>query len=77
MTTSAEKIIRDMLSRRDPSGNYVVLALSSNKARSILAQYNHLDVEDSGSIIIIKCKSRRVAEELTRKLLTRGVLITR
>jgi len=54
----------------------VILALNSDEAKRVIANYSGLLVEESGSVLIVKCKSRRVAEEVARKLLMKGLLVT-
>jgi len=74
---NVEKIIRDIVSRRDPSGYYVLLVSNTSDAKSVLAQYTSIVIEECGGVLVVKCKSRRIVEELARKLGNRGVLLTR
>ena len=73
---SIEKIIRDIISRRDPSGYYILLVYNTIDAKSILAQYTSIIIEEYGGILVVKCKSRRIVEELVRKLSNRSALLT-
>lgn len=76
LVLSVERVIKDIISRRDPSGNYVIVALNNDEAIRVLANYSNLLIEESGPVLIVKCKSRRVAEEIARKLLMRRLLVT-
>lgn len=72
---SIEKTIKDIISRRDPSGYYVLLASNTSDAKRIITQYTGIVIEEYGRVLVVKCKSRRIIEELARKLANRGVLL--
>lgn len=74
---SSEKILREILSRKDPSGYYIVVAVNSNDAKNSISRYvkkSQLVIEELGNIIIIRCKSRRVIEEIARDLISKKLV---
>jgi len=74
---NTDKIIRDIVSRRSPDGSYLVISLNSSEAKKIILQYSDISVEESGYLLVVKSRSRRVIEELARKLLARGFLVVK
>jgi hypothetical protein len=73
---SDERVIKEILSRRDPQGYYIILATNSTELQRILEEYVGLGVQVDyyGDAVLIRCKSRRVAEEIARKLHSKKLL---
>ena len=73
---SDERVIKEILSRRDPQGYYIILATNSAELQRILEEYVGLGVQVDyyGDAALIRCKSRRVAEEIARKLHSKRLL---
>lgn len=72
-----EKIIREIVSKRDPFGYYVVVALNSSEAEEVINKYKvrgELLIEEVGNVIIVRSKSRKIVEELTRVLVTKKLI---
>jgi hypothetical protein len=74
--TKTKDIIKEITSRKDPQGYYVLVAVNNKIVHKIVERYakSNLLTEVVGDIIIIRCKSRRIAEELARSLLSRNLL---
>lgn len=67
------------MSRRDPSGYYVIVAVDHDETREILSEFTRREkllVERAGNVAIIRCRSRKTAEELARALVLRGLLVS-
>ncbi|MEM1541459.1 MAG: hypothetical protein QW101_01295 [Ignisphaera sp.] len=73
---STNRIVREILSRKDPAGYYVVVAINSTELKEILNRYKYGDiiVEDIGGITIIRSKTRKIVELLTRELVSKKLL---
>lgn len=72
-----ENIIKQIISRRDPHGYFVVVAVKNNESRAIIDKYlkmGNLIVDEVGDVIIIRGRSREVIERLARSLATRKLL---
>lgn len=67
-----ENIIREYLSRKTPDGYYVIPAKPS--ARKLLEKYNGIALEETGTLLFVKTRSRSLAEKIIRKLYWRGLL---
>lgn len=69
-----KSVLRELLSRRDPSGYYVIPAEKS--AIELLQQCysNSIVVEDLGDILLVKVTSRSSAERIVNLLFSRGLL---
>ncbi len=67
-------VVRELLSRRDPQGMYVILA--DPRARDIVERFRGWGAtyEIVGDVMIVRIRSRGVAEKLARILLERGLL---
>jgi len=76
LSVSDERVIKEILSRRDPQGYYIILATNSAELQRILEEYVGLGVQVDyyGDAALIRCKSRRVAEEIARKLHSKRLL---
>ncbi len=73
-----QDVLREVLSRRDPSGYYVLISVKNNEAEKVVLEFKEKSgviVEDYGGSIIIRCKSRSIAESIARKLLARNLLV--
>jgi RNase P/RNase MRP subunit p29 len=70
--SDVERLIREYLSRRDPQGYYVILARKESK--DILAGISGIVVEETGNILIVRTRSRSIAEKVIRLLAKRGLL---
>jgi len=64
--------VREIVSRRDPQGYYVIPA--KREALEVLKDLRDLEAEEAGTHVILRTKSRRRAEEVARILLRRGLL---
>jgi len=61
------KVVREILSRRDPSGFYVILA--SRGAEEVLSDLGEgVEVEVAGDLTIVRTRSRSLAEKIVRRL---------
>jgi hypothetical protein len=71
-----EEVLRGILSRRDPHGYYVLVA--DKRCLEVLKQNQRatIIVEEIGDSVIIKAKSRSVAERIARLLIAKGLLKT-
>ena len=67
-----KKIIDDIVSRKDPQGYYVIPA--KKDALKFLKMENEVLIEDIGDSIIIRVKSRRIAERIARGLALKGLI---
>lgn len=79
MKLDVDKVVRDVLSRRDPIGYYVVIASNSVEVKNLVSKLgrdSELVLEEVGNMIIIRGKSRRIMEELARALVIKGLLYT-
>jgi hypothetical protein len=76
LSVSDERVIKEILSRRDPQGYYIILAANSAELQRVLEEYIGLGVQVDyyGDTALIRCKSRRVAEEIARKLHSKRLL---
>lgn len=75
-TKNVHKILKEILSRKDPFGYYVVVAINSVETKNSILKYKNtqLLVEELGDTIILRCRSRRVVEEVVRKLVSKKLL---
>ncbi len=71
---SLDKVVREVLSRRDPQGMFVIVA--DARARDLIEEFRGWGViaEEVGDEIIFRTRSRSVAERLARALARRGLL---
>ncbi len=67
-----ENIIREYLSRKTPDGYYVIPVKPG--ARGLIEKYKGLVLEETGSLLFIKTRSRSVAEKILRKLYRQRLL---
>ena len=68
-----EEEIRSILSRKDPQGYYVIVAEVS--ARDLVKEWEKdVRIEEVGDRLIIRTRSRRIAERLARRLASRNML---
>lgn len=74
---NVQKILREILSRKDPFGYYVVVAINSVETKNYILKYKkntQLVVEELSDTIILRCKSRRVIEEMARELISKKLI---
>ncbi len=70
---SIEDLVRSVISKKDPAGFYVIVA--DRNALPIVEKYaKDVQVEEYGDSLVIRTKSRRVAEELARRLARKNML---
>ena len=67
-----KKIVNDIISRKDPQGYYIIPA--KKDALKFLKIENEVSIEDLGTSIIIKVKSRRIAERIARSLALKNLI---
>ena len=68
-----KRIVREYLSKKTPDGYYVIPA--HRDALKVLENLEgSLSIEEVGDMIVVKTKSRKIGEEVIRKLLTRNLL---
>lgn len=67
-----EELVREFLSKKSPDGYYVIPARS--EAKSLLEKYSGVIVEEAGTLLFVKTRSRSMAEKILRKLYTRGLV---
>jgi adenylylsulfate kinase-like enzyme len=70
--SDVERFVREYLSRRDPQGYYVILARKESK--DMLAGISGIIVEEVGDMVIVRTRSRSIAEKVIRLLAKRGLL---
>lgn len=74
-----EKLIKDLLSRRDPMGYYIIPvdidSLSDNKA-FLDKLSGYINIEKTIDTAFIKTRSKRIAERVARVFLQKGGLKT-
>ena len=68
-----DRLLRELLSRRDPRGYYVIPARNTEEARS-LAESEGADVEEAGDVLYIRVKSRSAAARIASRLARSGLL---
>lgn len=74
---NAENIIKQITSKKDPHGYFVVVAVENNESKAIIDRYSrtgNLIVDYVGDVIIVRGRSRKVIEELVRSLVARNLL---
>lgn len=70
----SEKLLRELLSKRDPLGYYVI-PVGRNALELLEQRYGGSFVaEEAGDTVFIKVASRSSAERIARFLLSRGLL---
>ena len=67
-----EAVIRGYLSKKTPDGYYVIPA--KPEARKLVEKYRGISLEETGILIIVKTRSRSIAEKILRKLYSAGLL---
>lgn len=69
-----EKRLKDYLERRDPQGYYVIPA-KRNALEYIKTIGINVHIEETGDIVFIRVKSRRIASHLVRILAKKKALV--
>lgn len=73
-----EKTIRELLSRRDPFGYYIIIAVNNDEAKNLIKKYESsgkLLTEEMNNMIIVRGRSRKIMETLARILLFKKLII--
>ncbi len=63
--------VKDYISRKDPQGYYVIPARFD--AVNIAEKFR-IEIENVGNCVLLRTKSRRVAETLVKLLMRKGLL---
>lgn len=73
-----ERILRDLLSKRDPHGYYVVPVARHyvDELKKLVEKMKDVVVEDAGDVVIVRVRSRSVAARIARWALRRKALVT-
>ena len=71
MDREKEKIVREVLSRKDPRGFYVITA--HREALEVVGRLRGVSIEESGDTLIIMTRSRSLAEKILRMLMARNL----
>lgn len=73
---SEEKVLREILSRKDPYGYYVIPA-DRKAVEELKHRYgSSLFVEETSDVVFVRVSSRSLAEKIARFLLNKGMLRT-
>lgn len=67
-----EQLIRQLLSRRDPQGYYVVPV--SREFAERLGSLCDVLAEEAGDVVVLRTRSRRLAKLIAEKALREGAL---
>ena len=68
-----DRLLRELLSRRDPSGHYVIPVRNTREARELIS-VEDVEAEEAGDVIYVRVRSRSVAARLAARLARRGLL---
>lgn len=69
-----DRLIREVLSRRDPQGYYVIPA-DRRAVDDVRKHFTHgLRIEEAGDVVLIRVTSRSLAEKITKFLASKGLL---
>ncbi len=72
---SCRDIVKSIISRKTPEGYYVVVVYRNDRVLKILQRYgNQISVEEYSDRVVLKTKSRRIAEELSWKFCIENLL---
>ena len=72
-----EKIVKEVLARKDPAGYYVIVAVNSTETQKIIEKYSrdgNLFTEVVGDLIVVRSKARKIVEKLVRALVLKNLL---
>lgn len=71
-----ERLVREVLSRKDPRGYYVIVAdrRALNEIRELISSV--VDLEEAGDVVFIRVASRSIAEKMIRTIAPKGLLKT-
>ncbi len=69
-----EELVREFLSKKSPEGYYVIPVPARSEAKSLLEKYSGVVVEEAGTLLFVKTRSRSMAEKILRKLYIRGLI---
>lgn len=72
-----DDIVKEITSRKDPNGFYVLIAKYTDETMKILEEIgsNELSTDFIGEVVLVKTKSRRLAQVIARRLLIKGHLV--
>jgi len=69
---NVDRVVAEILSKRDPEGYYVILAEPS--AREALNGFKDIVVEEAGGSLVVRTRSRSLVERVVRRLAAAGLL---
>jgi len=69
---NVDRVVAEILAKRDPEGYYVVLA--DPGAREVLNGFKGIVVEEAGGSLVVRTRSRSLVEKLVRRLASAGLL---
>ncbi len=72
-TRNLREVVRDIASRRDPQGYYVLTARP--EARKLLENLGVEVVEEAGGLIVARTRSRRKIVEAVKTLYKKNLLV--
>lgn len=78
MKSNTEKMLREILLKKDPFGYYVVVAINNDEVINLAKKYGigkELTIEEVGNMLIIRGKSRKTMGALLRVLLSRKLVL--
>lgn len=69
-----EKLIQEILSKRTPDGYYLIPADRKGLV-AIRTRFSvNFEIEELGDVVVVKVKSRNIAEKITRYLVLKGLV---
>ena len=71
---AGEELVREILSRRDPHGYYVIPALPEAADEVSRLGVEGVKLDYAGDVVYVKVRSRSAAARIARHLLKRGLL---
>jgi len=69
---NVDRVVAEILAKRDPEGYYVILAEPS--AREVLNGFKGIVIEEAGGSLVARTRSRSLVEKLVRRLAKAGLL---
>lgn len=78
MKSNTEKMLREILLKKDPFGYYVVVAINNDEVINLAKKYGigkEPTIEEVGNMLIIRGKSRKTMGVLLRVLLSRKLVL--
>lgn len=69
-----EKLIQEILSKRTPDGYYLI-PTDRKGLVAIRTRFSvNFEIEELGDVVVVKVKSRNIAEKITRYLVLKGLV---